>query len=71
MTNHNSSIGSSESPTSYYLLKNLKVVSNSEYWDLHWKTGGIHSPAIKSSTNKKALLDLSKRMKNDRMDSSS
>ena len=55
----------------YYLQKNLEIVTDIVYWAIHRETGGKQSPAIRSSFDKNALLELSKKLKNERMDSSS
>jgi hypothetical protein len=55
--------------TTYYLQENLEVVTDIEYWVIHRKTGGNQSPVIRSSIDKNALLELSKKLKNGRMDS--
>jgi hypothetical protein len=54
---------------SYCLLLNLEIVTNTEYWISQNQIGGNNSPAIRTSTNKQVLIEISKRLKNDRMDS--
>jgi hypothetical protein len=48
--------------TIYYLLRNLDILTRDEYWALHKRTQGKHSPAVASSYDKDALLRKAKNM---------